>query len=87
MILLHGSAMEAWWWPHMWAWMWVLPLTFLVLCLIFLLAYLFRGNGFFCGRRDRRMLGEAAREILDRRYASGEISKEQYEEMKRVLAN
>lgn len=28
---------------------------------------------------------EDARDILDRRYASGEISKEQYEEMRRTL--
>ena len=31
-------------------------------------------------------LGPTAREILDRRYAAGEISKEQYEQMKRDLA-
>jgi putative membrane protein len=30
--------------------------------------------------------GPAAREILDRRYASGEISKDQYDQMKRGLA-
>ncbi len=29
--------------------------------------------------------GEATRDILERRYASGEISKEQYEQMKRDL--
>jgi uncharacterized membrane protein len=29
---------------------------------------------------------ETAREILDRRFPSGEITKEQYEEMKRTLA-
>ena len=87
MCVLEGDGMDTWWWPHMWAWMWVWPLIFLVLCLFFLFAYLFRGNGLFCHRADRRMLGEAAREILDRRYACGEISKEQYEEMKRVLAN
>ena len=67
-------------------WIWVFPVTFLVICLFILFAYLFRGPRWFCGRQDRRELGEAAREILDRRYASGEISREQYEEMKRVLA-
>jgi putative membrane protein len=30
--------------------------------------------------------GPTTREILDRRYASGEISKEQYDQMKRDLA-
>ena len=33
-----------------------------------------------------RRTGPTAREILDRRYAAGEISKEQYEQMKRDLA-
>ena len=32
-------------------------------------------------------VGPTALEILDRRYASGEISKEQYEQMKRDLAD
>jgi len=30
-------------------------------------------------------IGEAARDILERRYASGEIGKEQYEQIKRDL--
>ena len=41
-------------------------------------------------RQSRTMgsgpLGPTAREILDRRYAAGEISKEQYEQMKRDIA-
>ena len=78
--------MDAYWWgPHMFAWMWIFPLSFLIVCLFFLFAFLFRNPGSFCGRRDRRDLSEAVREILDRRYASGEITVEQYEEMKRVL--
>ena len=44
----------------------------------------------FLMRQTQRMgsgsLGPTAREILDRRYAAGEISKEQYEQMKRDLA-
>ncbi|HKN27873.1 MAG TPA: SHOCT domain-containing protein [Roseiarcus sp.] len=35
---------------------------------------------------ERGSLGPTAREILDRRYAAGELSKEQYEQMKRDLA-
>ena len=49
--------------------------------------YLFRGPHSFFGRKDRHDLSEAARKILDRRYAGGEITKEQYEEMRRVLAS
>ena len=36
-----------------------------------------------CG--PARPRGETAQEILDRRYASGEISKEQYEQMKQDM--
>ena len=46
----------------------------------------FRGPGWLWrargGWNDKR---ESPREILDRRYASGEITKEQYEEMRRAL--
>ena len=78
--------MESYWWhPHMFAWIWILPFGFLTLCAVFMFVYLFRGPHWFLGRRDLRELGEAAREILDRRYAGGEITKEQYEETKRVL--
>ncbi len=74
-----------WWGPHMFGWMWIFPVGFVVVCLFFLFAYLFRSPGSLCGRGERRDFREAAREILARRYASGEISAEQYEEMKRVL--
>jgi putative membrane protein len=54
--------------------------------LIILLVFLFRGPGWLWrargGWNDKR---ESPREILDRRYASGEITKEQYEEMRRTL--
>ena len=75
-----------WWGPHTWGWMWIVPLSLLAVCVLFLLVYLGRGPRWFGGRPGRRILHEAAREILDRRLASGEISKEQYEELKRVLA-
>ena len=74
-----------WWYPHMFSWMWIFPASFLIVCLFFLFAFIARGPRWFNGRKDRRELGEAAREILDRRYAGGEITRAQYEEMKRVL--
>jgi putative membrane protein len=74
-----------WWLPHLIWWMWVFPLSFLIICLVFLITYIARGPHWFCGHSERHLLHEAAREILDRRYASGEITREQYEEMKRVL--
>jgi len=71
-----------WWWWH--GFMWIVPLLFLVGAVL-LLAFLFRGpwlGGPFVGQGGRQ---ETAREILDQRYARGEITKEQYEEMKRTL--
>ncbi|MDA8256852.1 MAG: SHOCT domain-containing protein [Betaproteobacteria bacterium] len=72
------------WWPGF-PWMWVFPFTFLIIAIVFL-AFLFRGAGPFCwGSRRDEPTRETPRQILDRRYASGEITKEQYEEMKRNL--
>ena len=87
--------------PHMWwdggfRWMWIFPFTFMVIMIIFMATCVF---GFF--RRQRGwgpscpMCGWNAHgtkdldtplQILDRRYASGEITKEQYEGMKQDLA-
>ncbi|GBC57232.1 MULTISPECIES: SHOCT domain-containing protein [Stenotrophomonas] len=72
--------------------MWIFPLIFLVVMLIFL----FRGGrgsggGPMCGGwgiRDEGMRDkkeESAREILDRRYARGEINQEEYQRMKKEL--
>ncbi len=71
-----------WWWPGF-GFMWIFPLLFLIIFALFL----FRGP--WWSRRDRDRTDESrresAREILDRRYASGEITKEQYEDMKQTL--
>lgn len=56
--------------------MWFLPLI-----LVILLLYFLSDNK----RRIRNGDGESAREILKRRYASGEITKEQFEEMKKDI--
>jgi putative membrane protein len=42
---------------------------------------------YFFSRGNRGASGSSSREILDRRYAAGEITKEQYEQMKRDLAS
>jgi putative membrane protein len=74
-------------WPHgPWEWfpMWIIPLIFLVAVLLIIL----RGGSWrICGgqgmqTRDRQ---ESAKEILDRRYASGEINREEYLQMKKDL--
>jgi len=74
------------WGPHFFGWMWILPAVFLIVCLVFLFSFFFRGSGCWGGRhRHRHDNAESARDILDKRYAKGEIAKDQYEEMKRVL--
>lgn len=71
------------WWHGPWSFMWLIPLGFLIVFAIFVL----RG-GPMCGwghRGERRDSQESPLDILARRYASGEITKEQYEDMKRTL--
>jgi len=68
------------WWDGYWHgtyWMWLVPLVFLVVMFLFC-----RGAAAMCGGHRRRDGRENAREILDRRYARGEISQE---ERQRVL--
>ena len=74
-----------WWGMHMLGWMVIVPLAFALVCVLILFTYVFRGPRWFHSRRDRHELDEAVHEILARRYASGEITREEYEEMKRVL--
>jgi len=72
-----------WWFGF--PWMWIFPFTFLIIAIVFL-TFMFRGGGPFCwGSRRDEPTRETPRQILDRRYASGELTKEQYEEMKRNL--
>jgi len=68
--------------------MWIFPLIFLVVLLVFL----FRGGGGgpMCGgwgmrENGKREKEESAKEILDRRYARGEISREEYQQMRKEL--
>ncbi|MBN6742975.1 SHOCT domain-containing protein [Acidithiobacillus sp. MC6.1] len=73
-------------WAHgPWEWfplMWIFPLIFLVVMLLFL----FRGGGgFMCGGQQTQKREETARELLDRRYARGEVSREEYQQMKKDL--
>ncbi len=72
-----------WYW-HGFGFMWIFPLLFLAVFAVFL----FRGPWWARRDRDRteERQRESPREILDRRYASGEITKEQYEDMKQTLA-
>lgn len=68
-------------WTPYFSGLWIFPL----LCLIFMAIMMF-GRGcmpFRSGHRARSGdSGETARKILDRRYASGQIGKEQYDAMR-----
>ena len=74
------------------AWMWIFPVLFLA-GLAFFFAVFVRGVGpSFCGRSPENDGGprpgvpeESPKEILDRRYAKGEITREQYLEMRKDL--
>lgn len=61
---------------------WILPIVMMVLCFIMMR----RHRGGMTGWSRSRHVAESAREILDKRYASGEISKEEYEVKKRDIS-
>lgn len=70
-------------WPGF-PWMWIFPFLFLIVIFVFMSIFFRRGPG--CGGRDHDCTPhETPRQILDRRYASGEISKEEYETIKHDL--
>ena len=67
---------------------WLFPLVMIILCFLVMRS---RWGSMMCGFRSRgtdnhKIRGlNSAMEILDRRYASGEINKKEYEEKKRTL--
>lgn len=71
------------WWDGPWygfhSWMWVFPLLFFILFALLV----FRGAK-WCGPM-RHAREESAREILDRRYARGEIGADEYQRMRKDL--
>lgn len=74
----------AWGWMP---WMWIFPLVFLVLMVTFIV-YMMRGgmgNGPMCDSHQAHGSSTTAREQLDRRYARGEISREEYRQIRKDL--
>ena len=72
------------WWDGPWnwfPWMWVFPLFFLVVLALFV----FRGpRWLMCSHGDHGR-PQSAREILDSRYSRGEISREEYQRMRKDM--
>jgi putative membrane protein len=56
-----------------------------LIALVAVLVFVFRGPGWSWRSDQLGGRGPSAREILDQRFARGEITKEQYEEMRRTL--
>ena len=72
-------------WNSYW---WIVPLFMMVLCFFMMRGWRRFGMCGFGPRdidRHQTQRSESALEILDKRYASGEISKEEYQERKKVL--
>ncbi len=70
-------------------WMMIFPFLFLAL-FVLIIGFAWRvGRGPSCGRhgqpRNSETRGEDARAIVDRRYATGELSREEWEQMRRDL--
>ena len=92
--MMMGRGMDGWYGAHPFAgggWMWGLGMGLGWLgmlafwgALIALAVLLFRR---YAGPAPDGEPGESVREILDRRFAAGEITREQYEEMRQTLAH
>jgi len=67
---------------------WLFPLVMIVICFLMMLG---RKGSMMCGfgssdeDSHRINVSDSAKDLLDKRYASGEIDKEEYEEKNRIL--
>ena len=69
---------------------WIVPVIMMIICFLMMRG---RRGSMKCGFGSRLVDGQqtevadSAKDILDKRYASGEINKDEYEEKKRTLTD
>ena len=79
---------EHFWWGGWWMFPMAMPVVMLVILIVVL--YLFFGRGGLRPRWRDRYPGresESVMDILKKRYAKGEITKDEFEQMKKDLLN
>lgn len=70
------------------SWWWIVPIIMMILCFFMMNG---RRGSIMCGFGSRAVDGQqtevadSAQDILDRRYAAGEINKDEYVEKKKTL--
>jgi putative membrane protein len=76
---------EYFWWGPMWFFPMVMPLVMLIV-LVFCLYFLFGRGGLRApGETRPGRDGDSALDILKKRYARGEIAKEEYEQIRKNI--
>jgi putative membrane protein len=68
-----------------WGGMWIFPLLMLIIMLVIVYAVFIRGGFRAPWHEGQKEDSETALEILKKRYAKGEIPKEEFQEMKKNL--
>jgi len=68
------------WMGHGFGFMWIFPLIFLAVFVFFMRGMFGQNNN-----QNQNTTTETPREILDKRFAKGEINKDEYEEIKKTL--
>ena len=72
------------------SWWWIVPLIMMILCFLMMRK---RWGSMMCGfgsryiGNDPSQGSDTAEDILDKRYAAGEIVKDEYEEIKKTITN